>query len=71
MPIDEEPTPDGPTYPDGSSDPAVDALVKASPGYPDVLPQTDGDHPVRDREFMPTYAQHGERLTTSWGTPRR
>ena len=50
-------------------DTAVEAGVKGTPGYPDVLARTDGDHPVRDREYMAPFAQRGERLTTSFGTP--
>ncbi len=53
----------------GSDDPAVDALVKPSPGYPDVLVKTDGEHPARDGAYMPPFAQQGDRLTTTWGTP--
>jgi len=53
----------------GSDDPAVDALVKPSPGYPDVLVKTDGEHPARDDAYMPAFAQRGDRLTTTWGTP--
>ncbi|MEZ5406436.1 MAG: catalase [Acidimicrobiales bacterium] len=53
----------------GSDDPAVDALVKPSPGYPDVLVKTDGEHPARDDAYMPPFAQRGDRLTTTWGTP--
>jgi catalase len=52
-----------------SADRAVDAMVKASPGYPDVLVATDGDHPARDSAYMPPFAQQGERLTTSFGVP--
>ncbi len=53
----------------GSNDPAMDALVKPTPGYPDVLVKTDGEHPARDGAYMPSYAQSGDRLTTTWGTP--
>jgi catalase len=47
----------------------MEAGVKAGAGYPDVIARVDGDHPVRDREYMPPFAQQGERLTTSFGTP--
>jgi catalase len=57
------------TDPDQASlDPAADAMVKATPGYPDVLARTDGTHPVRDTAFMAPYAQAGDRLTTDFGT---
>jgi catalase len=52
-----------------SEDAAVDAMVKASPGYPDVVARTDGIHPARDQAYMPSYAQQGDRLTTSFGVP--
>jgi catalase len=52
-----------------ATDPATEAAVKPTPGYPDVLARVDGEHPVRDREYMPSFAQRGERLTTSFGTP--
>jgi catalase len=50
-----------------SVDSAADAMVKATPGYPDVLARSDGTHPVRDSAFMAPYAQAGERLTTDFG----
>lgn len=54
--------------PDGNNlDRATEAMVKPTPGYPDVLAKTDGEHPVRDDAYMAHYAMQGDRLTTSFG----
>jgi catalase len=63
------PRPPARTACDDRPDTALETGVKGGAGYPDVVARVDGDHPVRDREYMPEYAQRGERLTTSWGTP--
>jgi catalase len=51
-----------------SADPATDAMVKSSPGYPDVVARVDGEPGDRGAAFAPAWAQHGEALTTSFGT---